>query len=235
MRRLPLLISVPHAGTRVPPEVEALCLLSPAQIEKDSDEGAGPIYHPLRKQVTALVTTPIARTVVDVNRSAGDRKPSGVIKSRTFEREKVWRSPLDETLVNRLIQRYYRPYHRALQHLAQKARLGVDCHVMSAYGPPTAADAGIERPRVCLGIADGTCPAKWADALTVFLGDAFESEVSINVPFRGGHITRSRPGDIPWVQLELSASAWLSTGEKNRRVREALEAFCVERFGARNG
>jgi len=41
---LPVLISVPHPGLLVPPQVRDLCLLTPDQIREDSDEGAAEIY-----------------------------------------------------------------------------------------------------------------------------------------------------------------------------------------------
>jgi len=225
VKRLPLLISVPHAGLRIPEEAAALCLLSRAELVGDSDEGAAEIYGPLRTRALGLVTTPISRTIVDANRAADDKRPGGVIKTRTFRRRRVWRSRPSPQFARQLVERYWRPYHRALASLAAGASLGVDCHVMSAFGPPTAGDAGRTRPLVCLGTADGTCPPEWTRILVGCLERAFEAEVSLNAPFPGGYIVRSRPGRIPWVQLELSAAAWLTAAQKAERVLLALDAF----------
>ena len=41
---LPILMSVPHAGLRVPPEAEPYCRLSTSDLLADSDEGAAEIY-----------------------------------------------------------------------------------------------------------------------------------------------------------------------------------------------
>jgi formiminoglutamase len=225
VNRLPLLVSIPHAGLRIPAEAAGLCLLSRAELIADSDEGAAEIYGPLRAIGLGLVTTPISRTVVDTNRASDDRRPNGVIKIRTFQRKRVWHSQPSVQLADQLIARYWRPYHRALERLAEKARLGLDCHVMSAVGPPTAGDAGQARPRICLGVADGTCPIDWSDRLAACLERSFDAEVVVNVPFPGGYIIRSRPGGIAWVQLELSSSDWLTTAQKSERVQAALEAF----------
>ncbi|HKJ14723.1 MAG: N-formylglutamate amidohydrolase [Desulfobulbaceae bacterium] len=46
--RLPLYISVPHAGIRVPPEVDDLCVLRRQDILADYDAGADAIYSPLQ-------------------------------------------------------------------------------------------------------------------------------------------------------------------------------------------
>ena len=80
---LPLLLSVPHAGLRVPPEVQAICTLSEADIIKDGDEFAREIYAPLETEVAAFLTTDIARAVVDLNRAEDDFHKDGVIKRHT--------------------------------------------------------------------------------------------------------------------------------------------------------
>ena len=54
---LPLLLSAPHAGLIIPPEVQDLCALSKEEIIEDGDEGAAEIFFPLQKEVSALVTT----------------------------------------------------------------------------------------------------------------------------------------------------------------------------------
>ena len=48
---LPLLISVPHAGLRVPPEVADRCLLTAEEVAADGDVGVAEIYLPLEGRV----------------------------------------------------------------------------------------------------------------------------------------------------------------------------------------
>jgi len=230
VERWPLLISVPHAGTRVPDELVDLVAVSPEQLLADSDEAADRIYLPLADAVSGLVTCDVSRTLIDVNRAHNDRRPNGVVKARTFAGRPVFHRPPDPGLVDRLVARYHRPYHRSLARLAARARLGVDCHVMSAVGPKVAGDAGRPRPRICLGFADGTCPRPWVDVLADCLGQALGAEPSLNVPFRGGYIVRSRPGGIPWIQIELNGGDWLETNAKRDGVRTALGALCQTLF-----
>ena len=73
---LPLLISVPHAGLRVPPEAERFCKLTETEIAKDGDEGAAEIYT-IESEVECYVTTDIARAIVDLNRAEDDRRKDG--------------------------------------------------------------------------------------------------------------------------------------------------------------
>lgn len=81
MDKLPLLLSVPHAGLRVPPEVTDICILSKDDIVKDGDEHAAAIYCPLEQYVNAFVTIDIARAIVDLNRAEDDFRKDGVIKT----------------------------------------------------------------------------------------------------------------------------------------------------------
>ncbi|RMD63414.1 MAG: N-formylglutamate amidohydrolase, partial [Planctomycetota bacterium] len=216
---LPLLLSVPHAGLRVPDEVRDLCLLTPEQIRRDGDEQADEIYLPLRDHVAALVTTDVARAIVDVNRAPDDRRPDGVVKTHTCWNEPVWRRPLSDRTVARLLRRYHQPYHDALRReAAGRVLLGVDCHTMAETGPPIGPDPDQRRPWVCLSHAGFTCPQDWIESLAECFAQVFGDEVAVNRPFRGGYIIRSHATELPWVQLELSRELFLSPSDKREGV-----------------
>jgi formiminoglutamase len=220
--RLPLLLSVPHAGLRIPDEVKTLCTLSEQDILRDSDEGAEEIYLPLKPEVAAMVSTDIARAIVDMNRREGDWSRDGVVKTHTCWDVPVYREPLPLRIARFLIQRYHRPYHADLTNHAPGIVLGVDCHTMATIGPPTGPDPGVERPQICLSNADGTCPEGWFLALAESLKKTFQTSVSLNHPFKGGYIIRSHAVELPWVQIELSRSALLSNDEKRDRILTSL-------------
>jgi len=222
--KLPLLISVPHAGLAVPPEVEAINLLTPEQIAEDGDEGAGEIFA-LADEVAAFLTTEIARAFVDMNRSEHDRSADGVVKTETIYKQPVYRQPLTPEQVNELLANYHRPYHSELARLSSAARLGIDCHTMAALAPPICADAGAVRPDICLSDGDGACPRDWLDRMADCLAESFGREVSLNQPFKGGHIIRSHAGELPWMQLEISRASFMPIEEKQERVRRAFELW----------
>ena len=222
--RLPLLLSVPHGGLWVPPEVAELCLLDERQLERDGDEGAPEIYA-LDAEVTALVRAEVARAIVDLNRAPDDLRPDGVVKTQTCFEEPVYAKPLSVEQTAQLLERHYHPYHERLRELAPSVRMGVDCHTMLAEGPPIGPGAGERRPRICLSNADGTCPQEWFEALGRALEAEF-GEVGLNDPFRGGHLIRRHAAELPWVQLEISREPFASRGEKRQKVLAALRAFC---------
>jgi N-formylglutamate amidohydrolase len=97
---------------------------------------------------------------------------------------------------------------------------------MAAVGPPIGPDAGKERPLICLSNADGTCPDSWLNQIAACFEDAFQVEVSLNSPFKGGHIIRSHAHELPWVQVELSRAPFLSIDQKRSYVLKALTEWC---------
>ena len=225
--KLPLLISVPHSGLTVPPEVEPYCKLNRQQIIEDGDEGAAEIYHGLRDHVAVFVTTAVARAIVDMNRAENDRRPDGVVKTHTCWNVPVYREFPPPDVVEMLLDRHYRPYHALLRELAKLGvRLGVDCHTAAAKGPPIGPGPGVERPWICLSNGDGTCPEDWIESLADCFARAFGCDVAVNDPFEGGYIIRSHASELSWVQLELSRAPFMPKQEKHERVLAALRDWC---------
>jgi N-formylglutamate deformylase len=219
--KLPFLISVPHGGTDIPPEIAQLNLLNREQIIKDGDEGAAEIYA-IPDHVTAFHAADVARAFVDVNRAADDRRRDGVVKTHTIWDEPIYRQPLSDRQVETLLSQYYRPYHTRLTALASQTMLGIDCHTMAEIGPPIGPLAGQARPLICLSNGDDTCPESWFMDLADCLSRAFNIEVSRNFPFKGGFIIHAHAAELPWVQLEMSRAPWLTNVEKRELLLDAL-------------
>ncbi len=227
--KLPLLLSVPHAGLAVPEAVSSICALSEREIAEDGDEGAAEVYD-LRSEVARFVTTDVGRAIVDMNRPESDRSADGVVKTHTCWGVEVYREFPSEETIEELLRSYYRPYHSALSRLSKDVKLGVDCHTMAAVGPPIGPGPGIERPPFCLSNADGTCPEEWMHQLASCLREASGLTVAINHPFKGGFIIRSHSGELPWVQLEISRAPFRHNVEKRRFVLEAFDRWCSMSF-----
>lgn len=228
MSTMPLLISVPHAGTRIPYEVLELNRLSRRQIVSDGDAGAATIYGPLKNHVRHFVAADVARAYVDLNREETDIRKDGVVKTHTCWDEPVYSSPLSPERVRTLIRKYHRPYHQKLETLARGGVImGIDCHTMAETGPPVGPDSGMRRPHVCIGDTGGTsCPGPWTELLAKCLKRSFEGEVRINSPFGGGWVTRRHQQSLPWIQVELSRAPFASESEKGLRMLKALRLFC---------
>jgi N-formylglutamate amidohydrolase len=220
-----LLISLPHAGTKIPSEVEDLCILSPKQIEQDNDKYALEIYGWAAEQCQFIATS-VPRAIVDLNRSPDDRGPDGVVKTHTIFREPIYERPLDETVIDLLLENHYWPYHRRLTSMASHVQIGIDCHTMLGEAPPIGEESGRIRPAICISNDDGrTCPSEMLNQLADCLRQSLEVDVALNDPFKGGYITRRHARELPWMQLEVSRAPFLTVDAKRDGLFNALVTF----------
>lgn len=219
---LPFIVSVPHAGLVIPEETRDLCLLTAEEVAADGDEGARAVYA-IERNVAVFVSTDVARAAVDMNRARDDIRRDGVVKTHTCWNVPIYRTPLSDTVVEALLDRYHRPYHARLSKAAAlDLQLGIDCHTMAATGPPVGPDPGAVRPAVCLSNADETCPDDWLELMADCFREAYHPNVRLNDPFKGGFITREHGREMPWMQLELSREPTYPVAEKRARVLAAL-------------
>jgi len=231
--RLPILLSVPHAGTAMPAELADLVCLSQDDVVKDGDEQAAEIYLPLRAHVTHLVNTDVAR--VRRRQSLPRRLP----ERRRHQDAYLLGVPVckkapGQQVIATLLEKYYCPYHKSLTDLARGRglRVGVDCHTMAAVGPPVGPDPGRGRPAARVSDADGqACDPAWTGELARRLQAAMQGKVRVNDPFRGGYTTRHHAKEMPWLQLELSRGDVSTVEGKRVAVLHALTAWCRNIFG----
>lgn len=224
MTRIPVLISIPHGGTTVPPEVAHLIRLTPEEIAYYGDPETRLLYD-FGETAAAVVTMPVSRVVVDVNRAPGTLPPEnsdGAVKTRTVDGTPVWRDGAlpDRESIRILLDRYYYPFHYRLKQIEESGQvlIGLDCHSMLPSTPYTRHEQNRERPLFCLSNggdtmgestgSDLTCPPPLLRALSRALEDEFGSDgrVALNDPYTGGFICRfhHRRHGIPWIQMETN-------------------------------
>lgn len=249
MKRLPLLLSVPHGGTEVPPECRGLVDLDAAEIATDSDTWTRELFS-FRDEVEVCLDTPIARVFVDVNRAGcgqWDSGPGGAVRERTQNGKRVWKDGApDPAIVAELLRRYHAPYHREIDRVLETGavRLGLDCHAM--VHRKRCPETGRRRPRpvFCIsnrGLPGGdpggeplTAPGDLVRRLGGLLSEHFsdmvdfetDALVRINEPFRGGYIIAShgRPGRVPFVQLEVNRALFVPPVQEPGPAPRGLQA-----------
>lgn len=251
MKKLPFLISIPHGGHSIPPELNKKIVLTYEDVFDDIDPFTRDIYNS-EDTVEQVVQAEIARTFVDLNRATDQLPPAfpdGIIKSATCYNKIIYQPGLtpDKKLIEVLVNKYYDPYHAVLKKAMNhpNIKLGLDCHSMAAFGPPVSPDSGKERPLVNLGNVGGkSCSNKIVEILKSCFKEIFtfnEDKITINNPFKGGHITRHYGNNPkPWIQIELSRALYLSApwftkstlqtdplrlAELNNKFKKVLHAF----------
>ncbi len=222
MSKFPVLLSIPHGGTEIPSELASRVCITPKDQFEDGDALTREIYG-IKDSVLACVEGNIARAFVDLNRSVNDRppkNPDGVIKSMTCMGKPIYQSgqELDKDITDEILKKYYHPYHDLIRKTLDSnnaIKLMLDCHTMEAVGPEISPDPGKPRPKFCLGSNFGkSCPKEIAQRMAGCIRTAFklnEEDVVVDVPFAGGHITRTYGNEpIPCLQIEMSRILYLT-------------------------
>jgi formiminoglutamase len=231
MKKIPVLIIIPHGGTKIPEELSGYERLNDFDLLHESDACANEIFS-FRDGASALVDTYLSRLFVDMDRDplvlpAADG--DGVLKKKTSQGTPVFDEGMfpDEIAIAALVRRYYVPFHDTVARVLGTGdiRLVLDCHTMMAVGPPGARDAGKPRPLVSVqntvetgkGIA-ATAPDELALGLLEALGKEFEKETATvarrfahNDPhFCGSIMKRHGLGKVPLLRVSLSRALFFN-------------------------
>lgn len=215
----PLVLSIPHTGTDIPPELEAE-LVSPWLARKDCDWWIETLYDFAAELGASVVRTAISRTVIDVNRD-----PSGVslypgqattelCPTTTFDGEPLYKDGRTADVAARRAA-FFDPYHAALAAEIEAARAAhgavvlYDCHSIRSVIPRLFEGT---LPELNLGTNAGASCAPELERALVALGEGTGRPFVANGRFKGGYITRhyGRPeAGVHAVQMELACRAYI--------------------------
>ncbi|MFI8418161.1 N-formylglutamate deformylase [Serratia sp. NPDC078593] len=220
---LPLLISIPHAGTQLTPAVEA-GLTDDARPLPDTDWHIPQLYEFARTLGASILVGNYSRFVIDLNRPS-DNKPlyttatTGLFPDVLFDGRPSFlpgKAPSDQER-DGYLQHIWQPYHQQLQsELARlKAQHGYallfDAHSIASV-IPRLFDGQL--PDLNLGTNAG---ASCADSLSKRLVECCDTQQRfshvLNGRFKGGYITRAygKPSEHQHaVQLELAQVNYMS-------------------------
>ncbi len=230
----PVLITAPHSGTCLPPDVAA-SLAADAATAAGLDDG--PVHRLFLDAVPLGATLLVARcrrACVDLNRDPREMAPEaleglpaglrphitpraraglGVVPTRAGA-VRLYRAPLSTEAFVRRLATYWEPWHRALQQrlAALAERFGrvllLDVHTM----PTSAAGEAGAPVDVCIGDRFGKSAAPALSRAAFELCAAHGLRVARNTPFAGGFITRhyGRPErGIHALQIEIRRALFL--------------------------
>jgi formiminoglutamase len=230
MKKLPILLSIPHGGVSVPTAVADRINLSPLELLIDSDTRTKEVFG-FGDQVEGYVDTDIARCVIDVNREYRTDQES-VFKHYSHNKKEVWNERgLNELEREGLLCKHYHPYHQTIKEIIASTdiKMAIDAHAMIPRKRAGEGKDKIRRPLFCIsnrGSKDSrypesniTAPFSLMKKLKRNLEEEFadmllfdvEDVVRINDPFRGGYITafHGKHPKIPFIQIEINRALYL--------------------------
>jgi N-formylglutamate deformylase len=251
---VPLLISMPHVGTQIAPEVQQQ-LLPEATVLADTDWHLPSLYNMAEALGASLLVAQQSRYVIDLNRAPDNanlypgQDTTGLCPVDTFHKQALYAEGKQPGAleIDRRINTYWQPYHQQLQGELQrlKQQFGTvvlwDAHSIASVVPRFFEG---KLPDLNFGTADGkSCDAGLSAALAdVLQGSAHTQPYShvFNGRFKGGYITRQygQPQqNIHAIQLEMAQCVYMNEAapfaylpEKAAQVqpllRELLQA-CV--------
>jgi len=230
----PVLVSIPHASSRIPDEVKDYIALSEVDLKGYTDLHTEKIFN---VDDVHLVQYDVSRVVVDVNHAPDDiskeyeQASEGVIVHTTWDGKSVYTTEPSQEQVDALIERYHDPYHNQIEEVIPKVRFLLDGHSFLPVGPKLKADSGKERPDINLGNVNfSTCTREH----TVFFRDFFQNKgykVAVNFPYAGKYILgrhchrrRIPPFLVPGIQIEINQGLYLKPDSFDA-IPELIEEF----------
>jgi N-formylglutamate deformylase len=245
LARTPVLVSVPHSGTRPLPGITADDYREPG-FETFSygyaDAFVGDLYGDLHEEGATVLATEVSRMFVDVNRRRDDferhagevRSRRGVVRTHTTREVPIFARPLAHADLEARLRALYDPYYASLDDL-----LGELCR---AYGYALLLDGHTASPRrmrgdqVVLGTRHGTtcAPELVATVAAIFTRHGYGVRENVD-GYTGGNIVATygqpRTRCVHAIQLEINASLLMTTsGEefiaqvKQGKIPEKAEA-----------
>lgn len=235
----PLLISIPHDGRYIPPEI-ANGMTAVGKAIPDTDWNVVRLYSFAGELGASVLTANWSRYVVDLNRSASDEAlyvgqvSSGLCPAASFAGESVYLSGKqpDEREKRARVKAYWRPYHEkiAATLVEIKARFGYallwDAHSIPGELPLLFPG---RLPDLNIGSNDGQSCGEEIEAAVTGVAKASSHSSVLNGRFKGGYITRQygKPDqDVHAVQLELAQRCYMD--EKSLRYNESAAATLGE-------
>ena len=218
----PLLVSVPHAGTWLPPAL--LPRLASAWLaRKDADWYVDRLYGFARRLGATVVATAVSRTVIDVNRDSSGRSlypglvTTELCPTATFDGESLYGSggAAGPPEISERRAAYYDPYHATLRAELERLRglhpriVLFDGHSIRSSVPRLFEGA---LPVFNIGTNSGRSCAPGLVAPLERVVAATGLEWVTNGRFKGGYITRhygAPERGIHAVQLELAMRSYL--------------------------
>lgn len=248
---LPVLLSVPHAGT----EYDAQTLGNAIQGRRALETLEDPLvdrlcWRAISAGIGAVVQN-VPRAVIDCNRGEEEVDPSaiagispapvgpraryglGLVPSRTQRHGALWRRPIDRPELVRRIEQVHRPYHQGIAeglsaiHLNHAEAILLDVHSMPSR-PRGQAD-------IVIGDRQGTSCSDWVTAEAARIARHCGFTVAVNDPYAGGAIVarHGRPAEnVHALQIEIDRSTYLQRDGRSPSAGFDLVANMIEALAA---
>jgi N-formylglutamate amidohydrolase len=234
--RLPVILSVPHAGRSYPSGLALKTRARSPDFLLLEDRFADHLVMSAVEAGSAALIAQTPRLWIDLNRGRADIDPDmvdapitashpisikargglGLIPRRTAGLGEIWRQRLSASELEQRIAVHHTPYHNALSNLltATATRFGsvalLDIHSM----PPLTVERGVRAPDVVIGDRFGRSAPNQLTERVAAVAAAQGLKVAVNSPYAGGYILERHgaPGlGRHAIQVEIDRRLYLDS------------------------
>lgn len=221
----PLLISMPHVGTYLPPSVSGRLTASARELH-DTDWHLERLYDFADDLGVSVLAATHSRYVIDLNRPPDGsslypgQSVTGLCPVDGFDSTPLYQDPSgqpDPTEVEERRMRIWQPYHDQLESELARIR---SLHGIAVLWDAHSIRSQVPRffegrlPDLNLGTADGaSCAPVLADRLLQIGREASGYSAVLNGRFKGGHITRHHGAPskgVHAIQLEMAQCTYMN-------------------------
>lgn len=254
-----VIFSSPHSGRDYPVDFLAASQLDTAQLRSSEDAYVDRLFARAPLYGAPLLCALAPRAYVDLNRAVDELDPAviegigrpahnprissglGVIPRVVAGSRAIYRGKISADDAQQRLNRYWRPYHDALQGLMDTTYSSfgevilVDCHSMPHEAIEAHAHPNQPKPDVVLGDRYGAAAAREVvDQIeAVFVAEGFR--VARNSPFAGAYIAQhyGRPMSRKHVvQIEIDRSLYLDEARVEPSAKFAAMSVRLNRVVA---
>lgn len=243
---VPLLVTIPHSGEKVPPQAPWLNGLPEEILMCDVDRYVDFLYEPtLHKLQIPFVKTEWHRYAADLNRIPedvdassvqGNSNPTGTF-SRGFHwvittyKHELMKSPMSVEAHNELVKLVYEPFHDGIRSLYKnfedrgyKKTFHIDAHSMPSLGTSEHRDPGELRADIVVSDSKGkSCDPRFKDlVIAAYVTAGFK--VGYNWPYFGGRVTEQYGEPARGrhtLQVEMNRALYMDEKTKKLKPQEA--------------
>ncbi len=229
VKKVPLILSVPHCGTEFPPEIINDYVSQLISAPDDTDWFVHDLYDFASELGITIIHAKYSRWVIDLNRDPKSvplyddgRIITGLTTTTDFLGKNIYNSEdkiPNQQEVERRLKEYYWPYYAKIQSLLNERKLEFgksllwDAHSIRHLVPTIRKEVF---PDMILGNNDGKTAHPILIENTLSNLKSGNYGVNHNTPFKGGHITRyfGKPEDNQHaLQLEMNKILYMDDSE----------------------
>lgn len=242
---IPIVANIPHSSIAIPQDIRESLLLNEPELEQEllcmTDRYVDELFACIGEIGGVAIKFSNSRLVLDPERFLDDEKEvmasrgMGVIYLKTSKGHDL-RKTLSEQDRDKLIERFYKPYHKAIEQETayMLERFGkclvIDCHSFSSKPLPHEPNQEQDRPDICLGTDTFHTPDKVTETMEASFRKAGLTSKR-NIPFEGTYVPLkylNNNARVSSIMVEVNRKLYMdeATGEKNGdflRIKEIID------------